>query len=39
MADDLDVKDDHHDDHEDGVDDEVFTPSPLNSTLSKQLSV
>lgn len=29
MADDLDVKDDHHDDHEDGVDDEVFTPSPL----------
>jgi hypothetical protein len=24
MADDLDVKDEHHDGHEDGVDDEVF---------------
>jgi hypothetical protein len=37
MADDLDVKDEHHDGHEEGVDDEVFIPSSLNSTLSKQL--
>lgn len=37
MADDLDVKDEHHDGHEEGVDDEVFTPSSLNSALSKQL--
>jgi hypothetical protein len=36
MADDLDVKDEHHDGHEEGVDDEVFTPSSLDSTLSKQ---
>jgi hypothetical protein len=39
MADDLDVKDEHHDGHEDGVDDEVFTPSSLSSTLPKQLGV
>jgi hypothetical protein len=37
MADGLDVKDEHHNGHEEGVDDEVFTASSLNSTLSKQL--
>jgi hypothetical protein len=35
MADELDVKDDHHDGHEDGVDDEVRVLAFIASCQSK----